>query len=279
MFIEKPLARDLGTAERIASRIGGRVPVAVGYQWRQLSFLPALIDELEPCDPNLIVATWTCPTATASWWGDVDLAGGQIVEQATHVVDLSIVPAGPISTVLSGAGSAARLDNGGTGFHKASVATARFANGAVGSFVAACELAQPHRRSVEVLANGVTVVVTDAAAVVIDARGRRTWDHEGADLYEHEQTGFFGLLAHGRTDLTGRRLRAGPGWSPRGVRDGGIACADRRARSGVSRDVGARARLHRPGLRRASRTWRSRPSAPRAYSSTCSTPGSPRVPS
>lgn len=201
MFIEKPIARDLATAERIARRIGGRVPVAVGYQWRQLSFLPALIGELERCDPNLVIATWMCPTATAPWWGDVDLAGGQIVEQATHVVDLSIVLAGPISTVLSGAGSEARLDNGATGFHKASVATARFANGAVGSFVAACELAQPHRRSVEVLADGVTVVVNDAAAVLIDAHGQRTWDHEGADLYEREQTGFFELLAHGRTDL------------------------------------------------------------------------------
>jgi len=56
MFIEKPLAHDLATAEDLALRIAGRVAVAVGYQWRQLSFLPEVLERLSRTEPNLVVA-------------------------------------------------------------------------------------------------------------------------------------------------------------------------------------------------------------------------------
>ena len=197
MFIEKPLAHDLETAEALANRLEEAVPTAIGYHWRQLSFLREIEARLAERDLNLVISTWMSRWAAASWWGDIETAGGQVVEQATHLIDLSLALAGPIDSVLAAA-SAPRVHEP-TGFHKASTALARFTSGAVGCFLTTCVLADPHRRSLELFSDGLAISITDRAALIVDGRDDVALSHEGPDLYSLEQSAFLELVTRGRT--------------------------------------------------------------------------------
>jgi myo-inositol 2-dehydrogenase / D-chiro-inositol 1-dehydrogenase len=194
LFVEKPIAVGLDVAERIAERVrAAQVPVAVGYQWRQLSFLPRVVERLEGQETNLVVGSWMSPSATPGWWGDTRSAGGQLVEQATHLVELALHLVGPIVSV-AGVASERRLGGRATGFAKASVIGARFANGAAGSFVATCTLAEPDRRALELFADGLAVCVTDVDCRVVADGTTTRWTHEGRDLYEREHDAFFAAV-------------------------------------------------------------------------------------
>ena len=199
MLVEKPIAADLETAERLACHVADSgVPVIVGYQWRQISFLPKVREVLAEQSANLVVATWMCPSATAPWWGDVRSAGGQLIEQATHLIDLAILLNGNLVPV-AGLGSAERVGGSASGFHKASSVLVRFENGAVGSFVATCVLAEPYRRTIEILGDNLTVVIGEDHGMCINSAGRHLWPHEGPDLYVREHDAFLELVDRGET--------------------------------------------------------------------------------
>jgi predicted dehydrogenase len=201
MLVEKPIAANAETAGDLAALIADSgLPVAVGYQWRQLSFLPSVRALIAGRSVNLVVASWMCPSATAPWWGDVRRAGGQFVEQATHLIDLAISLNGPLE-VLAGSASRARVGDVATGFPKASSVLARFENGAAGSFVSTCTLAAPYRRSVEILADDLTIVITDEGGASVTSTGRHDWPHEPPDLYVREHDALIEFVGRGETSL------------------------------------------------------------------------------
>ena len=90
-LVEKPLAAaDADGPVRLASAIerAGLV-VAVGYHWRGLDLLPAIRERLAERPPRLVIARWLGGTPRPYWWGRIDQGGGQVVEQATHLLDLA----------------------------------------------------------------------------------------------------------------------------------------------------------------------------------------------
>ena len=89
-FVEKPLSHDRPTAERIASQLAEReLVVGVGYKFRAMSVLARVRSELEQRPPQLVSAAWHGGTPAAAWWQRRELSGGQLVEQATHLIDLA----------------------------------------------------------------------------------------------------------------------------------------------------------------------------------------------
>jgi myo-inositol 2-dehydrogenase/D-chiro-inositol 1-dehydrogenase len=200
LFIEKPLAVDLGTAERLCDLIQHKVPAMVGYQWRQLSFLPLVQEALRNHPINMAIGTWMDPPAKPAWWGSTSSAGGQFVEQATHLIDLAIALNGPMSSVVGDA-SDSRLGNSREGFSKGSAALCRFENGSIGIFAATCVLAETYDRSLELFGDGIAVNITEETATITSAKGQMTWDHVGGDLYEREHSAFVELARDGLTAL------------------------------------------------------------------------------
>jgi len=94
-FVEKPLAADLPTAERIAAHLVGQsLVVGVGYKFRALDALPLTRQLLAERPPHMVLAAWHDKTPPPAWWQDASRSGGQIVEQATHLVDLARVLVG-----------------------------------------------------------------------------------------------------------------------------------------------------------------------------------------
>ena len=159
-FVEKPVALDLATAEEIGAAIAGRgLITATGYHLRHLDVADRAAALLEGRPVRLVVAAWLDKVPPVGWWLDESRSGGQIVEQATHVIDLARHLVGEIEEVHA---VQARRD----AVADASVATLRFAGGAVGSLSATFVLAAKHRAGLTLAADGLALELSETELVV-----------------------------------------------------------------------------------------------------------------
>jgi predicted dehydrogenase len=171
MFVEKPLATDLATAERIAGLVAGAgLLAAVGYHWRYLDTLEEARRLLAGNPARLLLATWLDRAPRVDWWVRQAGSGGQTVEQATHLFDAARLLAGEVT---DGWAAAARSTEGPGDIQDVCTASLRFAGGALGTFTNTCLLPRGGRIGLEVVAPGLGLFLTEHRLVVSDADGVR----------------------------------------------------------------------------------------------------------
>ncbi|MFG1869796.1 Gfo/Idh/MocA family protein [Micromonospora arborensis] len=173
MFVEKPVAVDLGTAERIADLVArSGLRTAVGHHWRYLSVLDEARELLAGRPVRMVSGAWLDKVPPVAWWSRRDRSGGPVVEQAAHVLDLIRVLAGEVTEVTAyGNGTPPPVD--GADIDSVTTAALRFADGAVGTLSAACVLGWKHRAGVEILADGLALALTEDGLSIRDADGER----------------------------------------------------------------------------------------------------------
>ena len=96
VYLEKPVARDLADARSIvatAERTG--VVCAIGYQWRAITWVPQLRDLFARRALGLLAVRMFGSTAGRTWFTDQAAGGGQVLERASHGIDLVQAIAGP----------------------------------------------------------------------------------------------------------------------------------------------------------------------------------------
>ncbi|MFK3985172.1 Gfo/Idh/MocA family protein [Micromonospora sp. NPDC050397] len=171
MFVEKPVAADLATAERIAALVAGRgVPTAVGHHWRYLPVLDRARELLADRPVRMIGGAWLDRVPPVSWWARRELSGGPVVEQAVHVLDLIRVLAGEVIEVSAyGDGAPPPVD--GADIDSVTTAGMRFASGAVGTLACSSTLDWKHRAGVEVVADGLVLTLDEQGLTWRDANG------------------------------------------------------------------------------------------------------------
>ena len=172
VFVEKPLAADLTTAEDIGDRLtqAGLLAVA-GYQWRYLDTLETARRLLADAPARMVLGAWLDKAPRTPWWADQRCSGGQMVEQATHLLDVARVLVGEVMTVR---GDGAHDPAGPGDIVHAATSTMRFDSGAVGSFSTTCLLPGGYRMAVELFAPGLALTLTERDLTVLDGDGRRT---------------------------------------------------------------------------------------------------------
>lgn len=141
LFVEKPLAADLATAERLAGAVARAGTItSTGYHWRHLDTLARLRAELDAAPAVAAAAWWTGKVAPVAWWSRRSGSGGQVVEQATHVVDVLRHLLGEVATVqalAARAGVAGPVDDADT-VDDAVTALLGFTSGAVATLEVSC---------------------------------------------------------------------------------------------------------------------------------------------
>ncbi|MCV2489421.1 Gfo/Idh/MocA family oxidoreductase [Geodermatophilus sp. YIM 151500] len=158
-FVEKPLAADLAVAERVSAAVAASgLPTATGYHWRHLDTVARARTVLDGAAIGLVDARWWGTTPPPPWWGRLDRSGGQVVEQATHVLDLVRVLAGEVVEVVGGASPSTTE---GRDVPDATAAVLRFASGAVGTASTSCVLPALTAAGVDVVAAAVAVQLTE----------------------------------------------------------------------------------------------------------------------
>lgn len=131
IFVEKPLAYDLETAERVGRSIArSGVLSSVGYHWRYSQATEAAAREIEGRKVGMVLGFWMTGLPRQGWWTRKDQNPAQIFEQTTHLFDLSRYLVGEISEVssrfaLRTMGDASELDD-------VSIVSLSYENGAIG---------------------------------------------------------------------------------------------------------------------------------------------------
>ncbi|MET7833350.1 Gfo/Idh/MocA family oxidoreductase [Micromonospora sediminicola] len=173
MFVEKPVAVDLETAERIADLVQRRgLLTGVGHHWRYLHVVEEARRLLADRPVRMVNGAWLDKVPPVAWWARRDRSGGPVVEQAAHVLDLVRLLVGEATEVTAyGDGTPPPVD--GADIDSVTAATLRFASGAVGTLAAACVLTWKHRAGLEILADGLALSLAEDGLTIRDADGER----------------------------------------------------------------------------------------------------------
>ena len=189
-FVEKPLAADLGTAEKIARALE-RKPVlaAVGYHWRAMDTLPEVRHTLEKNPARMVLGSWHDATPPPEWWCHRATSGGQIVEQATHLFDTArylIGEARVIGATSARYGQAAYPD---ADVDDVSASILSFDNGATGVFTTTCLLGGLAAQCIEIICEGLLIRIS-REEVTYDTGNARRAVPLGNDPFKTEDKAF-----------------------------------------------------------------------------------------
>jgi myo-inositol 2-dehydrogenase/D-chiro-inositol 1-dehydrogenase len=136
VYLEKPIARGLDDAKAIVDAAEQSAAVcAVGYQWRAVEALDDLREALEGQELGLLIGIGTGPTKSRPWFLNRAEGGGNLLERASHGIDLERAVAGEVAAVQATAAANPLAQSAGEqgDIEDAAAIVLRFANGAVGS--------------------------------------------------------------------------------------------------------------------------------------------------
>ncbi len=172
-LVEKPVAADLATAERIGDAVAAAgLTTAVGYHWRYLDTVERTRGLLTDHPPHLALGYWLDATPPVDWWVRGDLSGGQMVEQTTHIFDLArhlLGEAEEVTAATSAHGHPSRPDSD---IAHASLATVRFRSGVLASFASTCILGWRHRAGLHLFCDGLAIELSEFDLMVDVGQGR-----------------------------------------------------------------------------------------------------------
>lgn len=196
-LVEKPIGLDLATAEAIAAGIerAGLV-VAAGYQWRAMETITEVKALLADRPARMALGKFHIGTPAAPWWRREAESGGQMLEQACHLIDIARVLCGE-AELIGAVGSFGALpqypdgDVAGT-----SAALLQFASGVPGVITATCVLPNSSAIELRLIADELEVVV-DLKGVDVIARGVPSRHDLNANAYARQNRAFFDAVRSG----------------------------------------------------------------------------------
>ena len=187
-FVEKPLSLDLALAEEIAAEVerAGLI-TAVGYHWRYLDTVDEARAVLANNPAQLMTGFWLDQTPPPQWWWREDASGGQVVEQATHIIDLARFLSGDVTEVFALATHRDRADFDGLTVPTATTATLRFASGTIANLSATCLLRWNHRVGLHVFADALAMEITDHDIMIDVGQGRPVRKAQGDPVWREDR--------------------------------------------------------------------------------------------
>jgi predicted dehydrogenase len=141
LYVEKPVTLDMDLGASIVKAIHREnVIAACGYHWRYLDTVERLRSLVEEEPIALAVGHWFGGIPGTPWWISRYQSGGQLVEQTTHIVDLSRFLLGDVVEV-SAYGFRGLIDDlPGYNVDDASAAILKFQRGTIGTITSSCLL-------------------------------------------------------------------------------------------------------------------------------------------
>ncbi|WP_218566613.1 Gfo/Idh/MocA family protein [Vallicoccus soli] len=175
-LVEKPLAADLATAEAVAAEVAAAgLVTATGYHWRGMPGVERAREALDGTPVRLAHGAWLDKVPPVAWWPRRDLSGGQLVEQATHLLDVLRLLAG--EPVRVSAHAAALPDRDPALVDAATAATLVLDGGAVATLVATSLLDRKHAASLTLVGERTLVEVGELETrLEVDGRSERVPD-------------------------------------------------------------------------------------------------------
>ncbi len=201
LFIEKPISADRKTAELLGEEIEktGMI-VGVGYHWRAMDTVPVVKEKLAGKPVRMVLGSWHDLTPPPAWWRRQDTCGGQMVEQATHLFDISRLLVGEAKVLYSTASRIERATFSGMDVSDVSAAVLQFEQGAKGIFTATCLLDGPAEIHVQIVCEGLFVTLTQTS-VTFDYGKQKVERKTGNDPFLTEDEAFLEAVRRGDSSL------------------------------------------------------------------------------
>jgi predicted dehydrogenase len=182
LLAEKPLGLDREIPELIGRRIReAGIIAAVGYQWRYLDLVDRARELLSDHPPQLVLGTWLGSTPSAEWWVRQVGSGGQVLEQATHVLDLMRYLIGECTVVSAQAADAPAQERGAADVSDVSTTMLRFESGAIGTLATSRLLGATHRVGLECFSTGQSLTLDIVPHRLVVGRATETTEIMTAD--------------------------------------------------------------------------------------------------
>lgn len=197
LFVEKPVALDMGVAREIDAMIKEKGIIAgVGYHWRYLGSVDAVKERLEGREIAMMLGYWVGGMPGVWWWRRMDKSGGQPVEQTTHIFDLARYFGGDVVEVY--AAHAQRflhkevenfdIDDVGT-------VTLKFANGLIANISSGC--IGDYKVGLDIISKDLYFQINGSSQLVTVDKGNRTSEAFEGDPYYREDEVFIEAVRSG----------------------------------------------------------------------------------
>jgi predicted dehydrogenase len=195
LLVEKPIGLDEALPARIGERIAATgVVVSVGYQWRYLDLAEQARELLADRPPQLVLGTWLGETPGAPWWVRQASSGGQVLEQATHILDLMRYLVGECRVVTAQGADAPATLRGDADIRDVSLTLLAFGSGAIGSLATTRLLDRGHRVGLEAFSVGRSMALGISPHRLVVREGSRTIDvataHDRLEPYRRQDRAF-----------------------------------------------------------------------------------------
>jgi myo-inositol 2-dehydrogenase / D-chiro-inositol 1-dehydrogenase len=155
VYLEKPIARGLADARVIVDAAAASDAVcAVGYQWRAVEVLDDLREALDGQEIGLQIGISFGPTKSRPWFLDRAQGGGNLLERASHTIDLERAVGGEVVAVKAAASTVLLAQSQGErgDIDDAAALVLHFAHGGLGAIqIAWTREGLPGKYSLDVL--------------------------------------------------------------------------------------------------------------------------------
>jgi myo-inositol 2-dehydrogenase/D-chiro-inositol 1-dehydrogenase len=154
-YTEKPVHLNLATCRKVVDALEKKGTInCVGYHWRYMSSTQTVKKFVDKHRVSLVEGSWYGGMPGVPWWRQIELSGGQLVEQSTHIVDMARYLAGEIHTVYALGAQGAMADIENYDIDDVSVVTLQFDSGAIGQITSGCIAGEHGGSKVEIAVKG-----------------------------------------------------------------------------------------------------------------------------
>lgn len=214
LFVEKPVALDLGTAMDILRRLDEQnLLSAVGYQLRYLRSMDRAKELLAGTTVGMAVVMRFGGTPGVPWYRIQSKSGGQLVEMATHHVDQLRYLLGEVRTVYAAAATRIHhLRQPDYDVFDVNCMTLTFASGVVANF--ANNMISSHgvpqsARGVHIFCDGMTLSHQLGGPLQVLTKDGLEEVNDGVDPMLEQDRAFVQAVAEGRRELIRADYREG----------------------------------------------------------------------
>lgn len=196
LFVEKPIGLEMEDVRRKAEAIRqAGIISSTGYCLRYLDTVQKAKAYLADRQIAMVRGYYLTKFVQTGWWREVAKSGGQLVEQATHTLDMMRYLAGDIEKVYANMALIASRDIPGVDIPDVSSVNMVFETGAIGH-LDTCFIQADHRTGVELMGKNFRVQIDGRTLAITDESGTHVED-SAVDMYKEQDRAFIGAIVAG----------------------------------------------------------------------------------
>lgn len=200
LMVEKPVGLDLQSVRTKEKKIADSgIICATGYCLRYLDTVSKAKEYLKGKQIAMIRAHYVTKFVPTPWYRKMTLSGGQLVEQATHTVDLIRYLAGDFHTVYTNSALNVMSDIHDIDIPDVTCVNFTMESGAVGNLSTTFTQAD-HQTGIEIFGRDFRVIIDGTSLHVFEKENKVTFESE-IDFYEEQDNSFIDAIRLNKKEL------------------------------------------------------------------------------